>query len=167
MVKAKDIKFAEPKRLPTLSQLKKTYGINFNSVSQEFDTQQIEIEVNGFTHILSGGTYGVEEFITDYYELDFGHFRSKFYYKLKRKVDEKGFIKTIDRSTKKLPIRDLAFFANKERKYGRQVQIGRNRGNWIKTICYNVSITTSHTDVIIHFVNTIIQGEKLRNQDIS
>ena len=167
MVKAKDIKFAEPKRLPTLSQLKNTYGINFNSISQEFDTQHnIEIEVNEFMYIMPGGTYAVEEFITDYYELDFIHFQSKFYYKLKRRITKKGFIETVDGSTQQMPIRDLAFFANKERKYGRQVQIGRNRGNWIKTICYNVSITTSHTNVIIDFINTIIQSEKLRKQDI-
>ena len=166
MVKAKDIVFAEPKRLPTLSQLKKTHRINFNSITQQFDTQHIEIEVNGFTHILSGGTYEVEEFITDYYEADFSHFKSKFYYKLKRRITEKGFVNSIDGSTQKVPIRDLAFFANKERKYGRQVQVGRSRGNWIKTICYNVSITASQTDIISHFVNTVIQMEKLRKQDI-
>ena len=84
--------------------------------------------MNGFTHILSGGIYEVEEFITDYYELEFKHFRSKFSYKLKRSINEKGFINSIDGSIQRMPIRDLLFFANKERNYGREVQIGRNRG---------------------------------------
>ena len=66
--------------------IKKTYGIKFKALSQEFDSQNIEIEVNGFTHIMSGGTYPLEEFIKDYCELEFSHFRTKIYYKLKRRI---------------------------------------------------------------------------------
>jgi hypothetical protein len=122
--------------------------------------------VNGFAHILSGGTYFLQEFLTDFYEMDFSKFRTKFYHKLKRKITEEGFIKNIDGSTEQLPIRDLAFFANKQKKYGRELEMGREKGDWLKTIRYNVSITTSQTDVIIDFVNTIIQSEELRLQDI-
>ena len=166
MVQAKDILFAQPKRLPAPWLLNITFGIKFNSSSQQFDTLHFEIEVNGFIHILSGGTYFLQEFITDYYEMDFSKFRTKFYHKLKRKITEEGFIKNIDGSMEQLPIRDLAFFANKQRKYGRELEMGREKGNWLKTIRYNVSITTSQTDVIIDFVNTIIQSEELRLQDI-
>ena len=166
MVKAKDISFAESNRLPALGLLNETFGIKFNSSSQQFDSQHFEIELNGFTHILSGGTYCLQEFITDYYELDFSKFISKFNQKLRRSISEEGFIKSIDGSVEQLPIRDLAFFANRERKYGRELAMGRERGNWIKTIGYNVNITTSQTDVIIDFVNTIIQSETLRLKDI-
>jgi hypothetical protein len=61
--------FSKTKSLPTLGTLKQTYGIKFKALSQEFDSQNIEIEVNGFTHIMSGGTYPLEEFIKDYCEL--------------------------------------------------------------------------------------------------
>ena len=57
MATAKKLSFAEPKQLPHLSTLTATFGIKFNSVSQEFDSQGFEFELNGFTYILSGGTY--------------------------------------------------------------------------------------------------------------
>ena len=166
MVQAKDISFVERKSLPTVCLLNTTFGIKYNSNSQQFDTQNYEIELNGFIQILAGGTYFLFEFISDYYEMDFTKFRAKFNKKLRRKINEEGYIKSIDGSKEQLSIRDLAFFANKERKFGREVEMGRERGNWIKTICYNVSITTSQTDVIIDFVNTIIDIEELRFQDI-
>ena len=56
MAKAKDLTFSESKKLPTRSLLNETFGIKFNSSSQQFDTQHFEIELNGFTHILSGGS---------------------------------------------------------------------------------------------------------------
>ena len=41
----------------------------------------------------------------------------------------------------KLPIRDLAFFGNKAKKFANELQHGRERGNWIKTVSKNVKIT--------------------------
>ena len=55
MVQAKDISFVERKSLPTVCLLNTTFGIKYNSNSQQFDTQNYEIELNGFTQILAGG----------------------------------------------------------------------------------------------------------------
>lgn len=166
MATAKNLLFAEPKQLPPLTTLAATFGIKFNSVSQEFDSQGFEFELNGFTYILSGGTYALNEFISDYYEMDFVQFTSKFYYKLKRRLSEKGYIHNVDGSIHQMPIRDLAYFANKERKYWRELQLGREKGHWIKTIRVDVDITTSNTTTITNFIDTVIQYEKLRPQDI-
>ena len=57
MVQAKDISFVERKSLPTVCLLNTTFGIKYNSNSQQFDTQNYEIELNGFIQILAGGTY--------------------------------------------------------------------------------------------------------------
>ena len=46
------------------------------------------------------------------------------------------------------------------------MELGRERGTWIKTICYNVSILTSQTELIMDFVNNIIESEDLKPQDI-
>ena len=166
MVHVKSLTFTEPKRLPTLAQLRETYGISFNTVFQHFDSLQFEVEINGFTHILSGGTYYLKEFIADYFEMELGRFRTKFYQKLRRRLSIEGYIQSIHGGGEQLPIRNLAYFANKQRKYGSELEIARGKGSWIKTIRYNVSITTSETDVIIDFIDNVIAGEKLRPQDI-
>ena len=98
--------------------------------------------------------------------MELSPFRHKFSQKLKRGITERGFIKPINGATQQMAVRDLAFFANQQRKYGRELQLGRQRGNWIKTIYYNVQITTSHTDIIMRFINTVIQNQKLRRKDI-
>ena len=114
MVKVKSISFAEPKRLPTLAQLRSTYGICFDIIFQHFGSQQFEVEINGFTHILSGGTYCLKEFIADYFEMELDDFQTKFYRKLRRQINSQGYITSINGSGDQLPIHNLAYFANKQ-----------------------------------------------------
>lgn len=123
MVYVKRLTFteADKKTLPSLEHLRETYGISFNAVSEHFDSQQFEIEVNGFTHILSGGAYSLQEFIDDYYEMELNAFRTKFYKKLKRRINKDGYIQSINESGEQLPIRNFAYYANKQRKYGREL----------------------------------------------
>ena len=90
---------SQPKGHPTLDVLRKVFGINFNAVSPEFDSRHFEVQLNGFNQILAGGTYPLQEFITDYYEMELIPFRRKFSDKLKRSIGERGFIKAIDGST--------------------------------------------------------------------
>ena len=86
----KNIIFAQPKSLPTLGQLKNVFGINFDAISQEFDRRYFEVQLKGFTQILATGTYSLQEFITDYYEMELSLFRHKLSQKLTRGITEKG-----------------------------------------------------------------------------
>ena len=125
MAKVKNLIFAQPKTLPTLGLLKNVFGINFNAISQEFDSRHFEVQLNGFAQILAGGTYSLQEFITDYYEMELSPFCHMFSQKLKRGITERGFIKPINGATQQMAVRDLAFFASQQRKYGRKLQLGR------------------------------------------
>jgi hypothetical protein len=55
----------------------------------------------------------------------------------------------------------LAFFANKEQKFVRELQDGREKGDWVKTVGKDVSITTSQTDIIANFIDRVIRNESL------
>ena len=115
MVKATNILFENPKKLPTLAFLKESFGIDYDSNFQQFNSLQCEIKMKNCVQILAGGMYSLQEFIDDYYEMDFVKFRSKFNQKLKRSITADGFIQNIDGSKENLPIRDFAMFANKQR----------------------------------------------------
>lgn len=64
-------------------------------------------------------------------------------------IDDKG---RIVNHGEILTIRDLAFFANKAKKFASELQYGRERGNWVKTVYKNVDITTSQTDIVTDFI---------------
>jgi hypothetical protein len=65
-----------------------------------------------------------------------------------------------------MPIRDLAYFASKEKKFGKEISKGRERGTWVKTIQQNVDITTSQTSIIADFIANVIKDENLNPNDI-
>ena len=65
-----------------------------------------------------------------------------------------------------MPIRDLAYFAKKEMKFAEVLRVGRERGNWVKTIPLDVAITTSQTDLVMDFIKKTIKNEKLQLSDI-
>ena len=65
-----------------------------------------------------------------------------------------------------LPIRDLVYFANKEKKYAKELSEGRGRGKWDKTVHLDVDITTSQTTITSKFIDTVIMRAKLNPNDI-
>ena len=66
----------------------------------------------------------------------------------------------------KLPIRDLAFFANRENKFAKELQQGRERGTWVKTVYKDLNITTSQINIITDFIDQTIKDENLNGSDI-
>ena len=107
MIQAKSILFDKPKKLPTLKLLKESFGIDYDSNFQQFNSLQCEIKVKNYVQILAGGMYPLQEFLDDYYEMEFVQMRSKFKQKLKRIISSEGYIQSIDDSNEQLPIRDF------------------------------------------------------------
>ena len=65
-----------------------------------------------------------------------------------------------------MSIRDLSYFANKEKKFAKELSEGRERGTWVNTTHQDVEITTSQTGVVIDFINQSIECEELEPNDI-
>jgi hypothetical protein len=134
VLRAYDIKFSEPKRLPSEGILL-DFGIVYDSKVQQFK--------NSKDPTLEG--YSLQNFIDDYYKMSLARFRQKLEDLIGCILDDKG---RIVYHGEILTIRDLAFFANKARKFASELQYGRERGNWFKTVYKNVDITTSQTEPI-------------------
>lgn len=166
MTKVKDLKFDKSKRLPKHNELMNEYGIKFDSSSKQFDSRGFESKLNGYFGCAERGTYSMQELLSEYYRMGLKTFRLKFQCNVKRQLTSRRYVKSINHPEKRLPIRDLIFFANKEKKFIQELAEGRSRGNWVKTIPYNASITTSNTDIVSQFVDTVIQREQLRPDDI-
>jgi hypothetical protein len=128
-------------------------GIGYNSELQQFENIH-DSQVEG---------YPLKEFIDNYYSMEFQEFRKKVHRLLHLEVDNSGYLVY---SNIKLSIRDLAFFANKEMKFIRELQSGREKGNWVKSICKDVNITTSQTSIIADFIDSTIRDENLTSKDI-
>ena len=109
------------------------------------------------------GNYPLTDFVLDYYEMEFNDFKEKFECLLGCKLNESGYIVGKD---KLMSIRDLSYFANKERKFAKELSEGRERGTWVNTIHQNVEIDTSQTAVVIEFINQSIDNEELKTNDI-
>ena len=73
MVKAKDLSFIEPKKLPSLQTLVNDFGIDFNAAHQRFHKK-----VNNPALLSVEGIYPLADFVLDYYEMEFGNFKRKF-----------------------------------------------------------------------------------------
>jgi hypothetical protein len=65
-----------------------------------------------------------------------------------------------------MSIRNLAYFANKEKKFAKELSEGRDRGVWVNTVHQDIKITTSQTNVVMDFVNQSIDYEELKSNDI-
>ena len=154
MVKTKDVTFSEPKKLPTLQILRDVFGLDFNTALRGFSALEAGEEI-----------YHLDDFISDYYEMDLLDFRRNFESRLGCKLNENGYILGMTREDL-MPIRNLAYFANKERKFAKELGEGRERGNWVKTIHQDVGITTSQTDIVADFINSTIINEGLNLNDI-
>jgi hypothetical protein len=153
MVKPKDLSFLEHKKLPTLQTLLNDYGIEFNPALHRFNKK-----LNNPALLSEEGGYPLAEFVSDYYEMDFSDFKEKFERLLGCNLNEKGYIIGKDRS---MSIRDLSYFANKEKKFAKELSEGRERGAWVNTTHQDVEITTSQTAVVIDFINQSIEYEEL------
>jgi hypothetical protein len=128
MVKAKDLYFSEPKKLPRLQVLRDEFRIVFN-----LDQQRFEKKLNCTGLLSEDGVYPLAEFVLDYYEMEFSAFKVKFERLLGCNLSEDGYITGND---KLLSIRDLSYFANKERKFAKELSEGRERGTWVNTIFF-------------------------------
>ena len=128
MVKTKDVTFSEPKKLPTLQILRDVFGLDFNTAILGFENQ---------AQYSREEIYHLDEFISDYYEMELLDFRRKFEGRLGCKLNGDGYILGLTREDL-MPIRNLAYFANKERKFAKELGEGRERGNWVKTIHQDV-----------------------------
>ena len=64
------------------------------------------------------------EFASDYYEMNFSDFKEKFERLIGCRLNEKGYIVGND---KLMSIRDLSYFANKEKKFAKELNEGRER----------------------------------------
>jgi hypothetical protein len=127
-VKAKDLLFIEPKKLPRLQILRDDFGIEFSTDHQRFERKKL---IN--SALLSGkGIYPLADFVLDYYEMEFSDFRRKVEHHLDCKLSESGYL--IGKDDKTMSIRDLSYFANKERKFAKELSEGRERGTWVNTM---------------------------------
>ena len=61
-----------------------------------------------------------------------------------------------------MSVRNLAFFANKDRKFAKEF----GGGKWVKTIHKDIEITAFQKNGVIDFINNAIQREKLDLSDI-
>ena len=66
------------------------------------------------------------DFILDYYEMEFLDFQQKFENRLGCKINERGYIMGLN-NRHLLPIRNMAYFANKENKFAKELGVGRRR----------------------------------------
>ena len=137
MVNAKDLSFVEPKKLPTLQTLLNDFGIDFNH-----DEQRFEKKLNSTGLLSEDGVYPLADFVLDYYKMEFCNFKRKFERLLHCKLNESGYIVGKD---KLMSIRDLSYFANKEKKFAKELREGRERGTWVNTTHQDVGITTAET----------------------
>ena len=159
MVKTNDLPFTEPKKLPKRQVLRDDFGIDFNSALQRFQKK-----LNNSILISEMGVYSLADFVLDYYEKEFGDFKLKFERLLNCKLNDKGYV--IGKDGQLMSIRNLAYFANKEMKFAKELGEGRDRGVWVNTIHQDVAITTSQTGLIVDFINRSIEYEELRSNDI-
>ena len=67
------------------------------------------------------GIYPLADFVLDYYEMVFSGFKLN----LRCKLNESGYIVG---NGKLMSIRDLSYFANKEKKFAKELSDGRDRG---------------------------------------
>jgi hypothetical protein len=77
--------------------------------------------------------YPLEEFVSDYYEMEFSDFKEKFERLLGCKLNEKRYTVGND---KLMSIRDLSYFANKEKRVAKELSEGRER---CKYLCMYIS----------------------------
>ena len=159
MVKCKDFT-SESKTLPTIQTLQYNYGISYNSARQCFEKKLNFIPLKS-----EEVNYSLADFISDYYEMEFLEFRQKFENHLGCKINDRGYIIGLDNG-QLLPIRNLAYFANKENKFAKELGVGRRRGDWIKTIYQNIGITTSQTTIVVDFISKTIKEQALNSNDI-
>jgi hypothetical protein len=120
--------------------------------------------LNNSTLCSEEGAYPLAEFILDYYEMEFNDFKLKLERLLDCKLNDSGYILGIDNKT--MSIRNLAYFANKEKKFAKELSEGRDRGVWMNTIHQDIRITTSQTSMVMDFVNQTIDYEELKLNDI-
>ncbi len=160
MVKVKDLSFSEPKTLPTIKLVYDDFGISFNYELLQFERKKL----NNPRVLLEEGIYPLADFILDYYEMDYSEFKVKFERLLDCKLNASGYILGMDNKT--MSIRNLAYFANKEKKFPKELSEGRDRGVWVNTIHQDIRITTSQTNVVMDFVNKSIDYEELKSNDI-
>ena len=152
MARAYELVFSESKRLPNDGVLEGV-GIVYDAGLQLFKARNDQ----------SGTGFPLKEFIDDYYKLDLDAFKRKFSNVIGCTIDDRGYVLY---QGKKLPIRDLAFFANKANKFANELQQGRERGNWVKTVSKDINITTSQIDIITDFIDQTIKDETLNGSDI-
>ena len=152
MVRACELVFSEPKRLPNAGVLEGV-GIVYDPGLQLFKAKNEQ----------SRSGYPLREFIDDYYKLDLDIFKEKVLNLIGCDIDDRGYVLYQE---KKLPIRDLAFFANKENKFAKELQQGRERGTWVKTVYKDINITTSQINIITDFIDQTIKDENLNGSDI-
>ncbi len=137
MVKVKDLSFSDPKKLPTIKLLYEDFGISFNYDHQRFERKKL----NNPRILLEEGIYPSAEFILDYYEMDYSEFKPKFERLLDCKLNDSGYI--LGMYNKTMSTRNLAYFANKEKKFAKELSEGRDRGVWVNTVHQDIRITTS------------------------
>ena len=133
MARAYELVFSEPKRLPNDVVLEGV-GIVYDASLQLFKARNDQ----------SGTGFPLKEFIDDYYKLDLDAFKRKFSNVVGCTIDDRGDVLYQEN---KLPIRDLAFFANKANKFAKELQQGRERGTWVKTVYKDINITTSQKNL--------------------
>jgi len=158
MVKASRIPFNEPKRLPSLDYLMDEFDL-------VFDVKHLCLKkkLKNSSLLSQELTYSLNDLTRDYYELEFQIFKGKVEHLLQCKVNDTGYLIG---QNELLPIRDLVYFVNKEKKYAKELSEGRERGKWIKTIHFDVNITTSQTMVVSAFIDKVITDEQLNPNDI-
>ncbi len=83
--------------------------------------------------------------------MEYFEFKPKFERLLGCKLNDSGYI--VGKDNKTMSIRNLAYFANKEKKFAKELSEGRDRGVWVNTIHQDIKITTSQTNVVMDFVN--------------
>jgi hypothetical protein len=153
MVKAIQLIFNTPKTLPTPQMLLDQLGIIFNSTLQQFEHLATEQYA-----------YRLNDFLANYYYLEFTELKRKFESRLGCIVDDNGYI--IGNNQTAIPIRNLAYYANKVKKLTKELFEIRESGRWVKYIGQNFLITTSHTEVVIYFIDAVIFEQILEPDDI-
>ena len=124
MVKASRISFNDPKRLPSLDYLIDEFDL-------VFDVKHLCLKkkLKNSSLLSQELTYSLNDLTRDYYELEFQIFKGKVEHLLQCKVNDTGYLIG---QNELLPIRDLVYFANKEKKYAKELSEGRERGKCIK-----------------------------------
>eukprot|EP00835_Amoeboradix_gromovi_P002674 NODE_156_length_16689_cov_0.273960.p7 type:complete len:214 gc:universal NODE_156_length_16689_cov_0.273960:16303-15662(-) len=155
MVSINQLTFNEPRRLPALDYLVDEFDTTFDTKHQ-----CLRKKLNNSNLLLRELTCSLADLTSDYYQLEFLDFKRKVEYVLQCKMNNAGYL--VGRN-ELFPIRDLAYFANKEKKYAKELSEGRERGKWVKTAHID---TTSQTTIISRFIDTVITQSKLNPNDI-